>query len=127
MPTAFFVIPPRKKKFSFPTVLGVQDWRVPSFLPNALQTLEGRFPFPAALFFKFFYPHHPRRTPLQLDIYAYLDPYNNTFGEENWLIILLVIFCCLYCTFGMFLAFGIILYEKYGLNPGNRQVVDMVR
>ena len=56
-----------------------------------------------------------------------LDPYNNTFGEENWLIILLVIFCCLYCTFGMFLAFGIILYEKYGLNPGNRQVVDMVR
>ena len=57
----------------------------------------------------------------------YLDPYNNTFGEENWVIILLVLFSCLYCTFGMFLAFGIILYEKYGLNPGNRQVVDMVR
>ena len=56
-----------------------------------------------------------------------LDPYNNTLGEENWLIILLVSFSCLYCTFGMFLAFGIILYEKYGLNPGNRQVVDMVR
>ena len=60
----------REKLFSFPTVLGVQDWRVPSFLPNALQTLEGRFPFPAALFFKFFYPRRPRRTPLQLDTYA---------------------------------------------------------
>ena len=71
-----FCYPPAQKKFfarekffSFPTVLGVQDWRVPSFLPNALQTLEGRFPFPAALFFKFFYPRRPRRTPLQLDTY----------------------------------------------------------
>ena len=27
----------------------------------------------------------------------------------------------------MCLAFGIILFEKYGLNPGNRQLVDMVR
>ena len=83
MPTAFFVIPPRKKNFSralrarekffsFPTVLGVQDWRVPSFFPNALQTLEGRFPFPAALFFNFSYPHRPRRTPLQLDTYGWI-------------------------------------------------------
>ena len=56
-----------------------------------------------------------------------LDPYNNTFGEKNWLIILLVVFSCLYCTFGMFLALGIVLFEKYGLNPGNRQIVDMVR
>ena len=56
-----------------------------------------------------------------------LDPYNNTFGEKNWLIILLVVFSCLYCTFGMVLAFGIILFEKYGLNPGNRQLVDTVR
>ena len=57
-----------------------------------------------------------------------LDPYNNNaFGEENWLIILIVVFSCLYCIFGMCLAFGIILFEKYGLNPGNRQLVDMVR
>ena len=56
-----------------------------------------------------------------------LDPYNNTFGEENWLIILIVVFSCLYCIFGMCLALGIILFEKYGLNPGDRQLVDMVR
>ena len=57
-----------------------------------------------------------------------LDPYNNNaFGEENWLIILIVVFSCLYCIFGMCLAFGIILFEKYGVNPGNRQLVDMVR
>ena len=57
-----------------------------------------------------------------------LDPYNNNaFGEENWLIILIVVFSCLYCIFGMCLAFGIILFEKYGLNPGDRQLVDMVR
>ena len=65
-PRAKKIFRAREKFFSFPTVLGVQDWRVPSFLPNALQTLEGRFPFPAALFFKFFYPRRPRRTPLQL-------------------------------------------------------------
>ena len=57
-----------------------------------------------------------------------LDPYNNNvFGEENWLIILIVVFSCLYCIFGMCLAFGIILFEKYGVNPGNRQLIDMVR
>ena len=56
-----------------------------------------------------------------------LDPYNNTFGEQNWLIILIVVFSCLYCIFGMCLALGIILFEKYGLNPGDRQLVDMVR
>ena len=27
----------------------------------------------------------------------------------------------------MVLAFGIVLFEKYGLNPGNRQLVDTVR
>ena len=27
----------------------------------------------------------------------------------------------------MVLAFGIILFEKHGLNPGNRQLVDTVR
>ena len=57
-----------------------------------------------------------------------LDPYNNNaFGEENWLIIIIVVFSCLYCIFGMCLALGIILFEKYGLNPGDRQLVDMVR
>ena len=55
------------------------------------------------------------------------DPYNNTLGEENWLVIVLVICSVIYCIFGMFLAYGIIVFEKYGLNPGNRQLVDMVR
>ena len=55
------------------------------------------------------------------------DPYNNTLGEQNWLVITLVICSVIYCIFGMFLAYGIIVFEKYGLNPGNRQLVDMVR
>ena len=58
-----FCYPPAKKNFSIPTVLGVQDWRVPSFLPNALQTLEGRFPLPAALFFNFSYPRRVSAFP----------------------------------------------------------------
>ena len=66
--------------------------------------------------------HKPNVTLLSLDPYN-----NNAFGEENWLIILIVVFSCLYCIFGMCLAFGIILFEKYGLNPGDRQLVDMVR
>ena len=55
------------------------------------------------------------------------DSFNNTFGEENWLIIVLVICSVIFCIFGMFLAYGIIIFEKHGLNPGNRQLVDMVR
>ena len=80
---------------------------------------------------------NPNVTLLSLDLLGsmeykisyrtYLDPYNNVFGEENWLIILIVVFSCLYCIFGMCLALGIILFEKYGLNPGDRQLVDMVR
>ena len=81
---------------------------------------------------------NPNVTLLSLDLLGsmeyirsyrtYLDPYNNNaFGEENWLIILIVVFSCLYCIFGMCLALGIILFEKYGLNPGDRQLVDMVR
>ena len=81
---------------------------------------------------------NPNVTLLSLDLLGsmeyirsyrtYLDPYNNNaFGEENWLIILIVVFSCLYCIFGMCLAFGIILFEKYGVNPGNRQLIDMVR
>ena len=55
------------------------------------------------------------------------DSFNNTFGEDNWLIIVLVICSVIFCIFGMFLAYGIIIFEKHGLNPGNRQLVDMVR
>ena len=87
MPTSY---PPAKIFFSLPTVLGVQDWRVPSFFPNALQTREDRFPLPTALFFNFSYPHRPRRTPLQLDTYVFnkLGITNMTF---KWFVTIMLI------------------------------------
>ena len=42
--------------FLFPKVLGVQDWGVSSWYPNALQTWGDKFPYPTAFFSNFFLP-----------------------------------------------------------------------
>ena len=56
----------------------------------------------------------------------HLDSYNNSLGENNKYLIVLAIICCILCIFGLFLAHGILLYEKYGLHNGNRHLTDMV-
>ena len=56
----------------------------------------------------------------------HLDSYNNSLGENNKYLIVLAIICCILCIFGLFLALGILLYEKYGLHHGNRHLTDMV-
>ena len=56
----------------------------------------------------------------------YLDPYNNTFGENNWLIVVLTMTFCILNIFARFLALGIMIYEKYGHGPGNRKLLDIL-
>ena len=56
----------------------------------------------------------------------YLDPYNNTFGENNWFIVFFVITLCICSMCSIFLSFGIWMFVKYGINPDNRRLLDML-
>ena len=56
----------------------------------------------------------------------HLDSYNNSLGENDKYLIVLAIISCILCIFGLLLAFGILLYEKYDLHHGNRHLTDMV-
>ena len=57
----------------------------------------------------------------------YLDPYNNSFGEKNWLIILSVIFSTICCIFSIYLMIGIVIFGSFSQNAGNRLFLDKVR
>ena len=56
----------------------------------------------------------------------YLDPYNNTLGEKNQFIVFYVIILSISCICAVYLMFGVIMFEKYGLNPDNRSLLDML-
>ena len=56
----------------------------------------------------------------------HLDSYNNSLGENDKYLVVIAIICCILCIFGLFLALGIFLYEKYDLHYGNRHLTDMV-
>ena len=56
----------------------------------------------------------------------YLDPYNNTLGENNWIIICLAIISCICSICAIYLSFGVVMFEKHGLNPENRKLLDML-
>ena len=56
----------------------------------------------------------------------HLDSYNNSLGENDKYLIVFAIISCILCILGLLLAFGILLYEKYGLHHGNRHLTDMV-
>ena len=44
---------------------------------------------------------------------VYLDPYNNTFGETSWVIVVLVMIICTLVIFAILLQFGIVLFVRY--------------
>ena len=56
----------------------------------------------------------------------YLDPYNNTLGENNWIIIFSVIISCICSICAIHLSFGVVIFEKHGLNNDNRTLLDML-
>ena len=57
----------------------------------------------------------------------YLDPYNNTFGEHDWLVIATMAIFTICCIISLGLMIGIVLFERFGPNSGHRVFIDMVR
>ena len=58
--------------------------------------------------------------------FLYLDPYNNTLGEANWMIVFLVIIICICSICAIYLSLGIVMFERHGFNPDNRKLLDML-
>ena len=56
---------------------------------------------------------------------VFLDPYNNTFGEEDWFVVFCTAILSILSTFLMFLMLGIVMFVKYGIeNTENRKLLD---
>ena len=54
----------------------------------------------------------------------YLDPYNNTFGEEDWFVVLFVAVLCLLSIILIILMLGIVMFVNYGIDTENRKLLD---
>ena len=49
----------------------------------------------------------------------YLDPYNNTFGEEDWIVLFCTAILCILSIFLIFSMLGIVMFVKYGISKEN--------
>ena len=56
-----------------------------------------------------------------------LDPYANNNGENNWIIIIFMIFINICSLVSICLMIGIILFERFGPNSDDHILIDMVR
>ena len=55
----------------------------------------------------------------------YLDPYNNTFGEEDWFVVFCTAIICILSIIVMFSMLGIVMFVKYGIEDSeNRKLLD---
>ena len=54
----------------------------------------------------------------------YLDPYNNTFGEEDWFVVFCVAILCILCIVLIFLMLGIVMFVNYEIETENRKLLD---
>ena len=54
----------------------------------------------------------------------YLDPYNNTFGEKDWLIVFCTTILCILSIVLIYLILGIVMFVKYGIDTENRKLLD---
>ena len=53
----------------------------------------------------------------------YFDPYNNTFGEEDWFVLFCTAILCILTIILIFSMLGIVMFVKYGIseeNPGTK-------
>ena len=53
----------------------------------------------------------------------YLDPYNNTFGEKDWIVLFCTAILCILTIILIFSMLGIVMFVKYGIseeNPGTK-------
>ena len=55
----------------------------------------------------------------------YLDPYNNTFGEEDWFVVFCTAILCILSIIVMFSMLGIVMFVKYGIEDSEyRTLLD---
>ena len=55
----------------------------------------------------------------------YLDPYNNTFGEEDWFVVFCTAMLSIISIFLTFLMLGIVMFVKYGIEDAeNNKLLD---
>ena len=54
----------------------------------------------------------------------YLDPYNNTFGEEDWFVVFCTAILCIISIVLMFSMLGIVMFVNYGIDTENRTLLD---
>ena len=56
---------------------------------------------------------------------VFLDPYNNTFGEEDWFVVFCTAIICILSIIVMFSMLGIVMFVKYGIEDSeNRKLLD---
>ena len=56
----------------------------------------------------------------------YHNPYNNSLGENNRIIIALVVLFCLIILFSILLKIGLLKYAKYSFDNNKLNVIDMI-
>ena len=49
----------------------------------------------------------------------YLDPYNNTFGEEDWFVVFCTAILCILSIVLILSMLGIVMFVKYGISKEN--------
>ena len=54
----------------------------------------------------------------------YLDPYDNTFGEEDWFVVLFVAVLCILSIILIISMLGIVMFVSYGIDTENRKLLD---
>ena len=55
----------------------------------------------------------------------YLDPYNNTFGEEDWFVVFCTAILCILSIVLICSMLGIVMFVKYGIeDTENRKLLD---
>ena len=55
---------------------------------------------------------------------VYLDPYNNTFGEEDWFVVFCTAILCILSIIWTFSMLGILMFVNYGIDIENRKLLD---
>ena len=55
---------------------------------------------------------------------AYLDPYNNTFGEEDWFVVFCTAILCILSIVLMFSMLGIVMFVNYGIDTEDHKLLD---
>ena len=55
---------------------------------------------------------------------VYLDPYNNTFGEEDWFVVFCTAILCILSIVLIFLMLGIVIFVNYGIDIEDHKLLD---